>query len=76
MGLIDLFDILTGVVVAGIFFFIGQYDLTAAGAAAVIWGMLLGVFDILLREREPVFLKIFFFLISGTGMYFYSYLYL
>jgi hypothetical protein len=47
----------------------------AAGAASVIWGMLLGVFDILLREREPVFTKIFFFLIAGSGIYFYGYLY-
>jgi len=76
IGIVDLFDTLTGVLVTGLFFFLGQYDLTAAGAAAVIWGMLLGVFDILLREREPVFIKIFFFLISGTGLYFYSYLYL
>ncbi len=76
IGIVDLFDTLTGVLVTGLFFFIGQYDLTAAGAAAVIWGMLLGVFDILLREREPVFIKILFFLITGTGLYFYSYLYL
>jgi len=75
-GIVDLFDTLTGIVISGLFFFIGQYDLTAAGAAAVIWGMLLGVFDILLREREPVFIKIFFFLIGGTGLYLYSYLYL
>jgi len=75
-GIIDLIDTLTGIVIIGLFFFIGQYNLTAAGAAAVIWGMLLGVFDILLREREPVFLKIFFFLISGTVIYFYGYLYL
>ncbi len=76
IGIVDLFDVLTGIVISGLFFFIGQYDLIAAGAAAVIWGMLLGVFDILLREREPVFIKIFFFLISGAGIYFYSYLYL
>lgn len=74
-GIIDLFDILTGFVVTGLFFFIGKYDLMAAGAASVIWGMLLGVFDILLREREPVFTKIFFFLIAGSGIYFYGYLY-
>jgi hypothetical protein len=76
IGIIDLFDTLTGIVISGLFFFLGQYDLIAAGAAAVIWGMLLGVFDILLREREPVFSKIFFFLLSGVGIYFYSYLYL
>jgi len=76
IGIIDLFDTLTGILISGFFFFIGSYDLIAAGAAAVIWGMLLGVFDILLREREPVFTKIFFFLISGAGIYFYGYLYM
>jgi len=76
IGIIDLLDTLTGIVISVLFFFLGQYDLIAAGAAAVIWGMLLGVFDILLREREPVFTKIFFFLISGVGIYFYSYFYL
>lgn len=76
LGIIDLLDTLTGIAISFLFFFLGQYDLISAGAAAVIWGMLLGVFDILLREREPVFTKIFFFLISGAGLYFYSYIYL
>ena len=76
IGIVDILDTLIGIIISGFFFFIGQYDLLAAGAAAVIWGMLLGVFDILIRGREPIFLKIFFFLISGTGIYFYSYLYL
>ncbi len=76
VGIVDLFDTLTGIVISGLFFFLGQYDLASAGAAAVIWGMLLGVFDILLREREPLFMKIFFFLVTGAGMYLYSYLYM
>ena len=59
IGIVDLFDILGGFAISGLFFFISQYDLNAVGAAAVIWGMLLGVFDILIRDREPVFLKIF-----------------
>lgn len=76
LGIVDLFDVLTGILISGLFFFLGQYDLTSAGASAVIWGMLLGVFDILLREREPVFIKIFFFLITGVGLYLYGYIYL
>lgn len=76
IGLIDLFDTLIGLIVSCSFFFLFQYDLMATGAASVIWGMLLGVFDILLRDREPRFTKIFFFLISGVGIYFYSYIYL
>jgi len=76
LGIIDFFDILGGLAVSGLFFFVSQFDLNAAGAAAVIWGMLLGVFDILIRDREPVFLKIIFFLLAGGGIYIYSYIYL
>lgn len=76
IGIIDLVDTLTGILICIFFFFMGQYDLMAAGITAIIWGMLLGVFDILLREREPVFLKIVFFLISGIGSYLYGYIYL
>jgi len=75
IGLVDLVDTLTGILISGVVFFIGQYDLMVAGVTAVVWGMLLGIFDILIREREPVFIKIFFFLISGMGIYIYSYIY-
>jgi len=75
-GLIDLIDILTGLAVAGIFYIINQYSFLALGATAVVWGILLGLFDIVLRNREPVFTKILFFLISGSAFYIYEYFYL
>lgn len=76
ISLIDLFDVLGGLALSGIFFFISQYDLNTAAAAAVIWGMLLGIFDILIRDREPVFFKIFLFLFTGGLIYIYSYIYM
>lgn len=76
INLVDIFDIIGGIALSAMFFFISSYDLNAVGAAAVIWGMLLGVFDILLRDREPVFFKIFLFLLTGGGIYIYSYIYL
>ncbi len=76
IGLVDLIDTLTGILISAMVFFIAQYDLMVAGVTAIVWGMLLGLFDILLREREPVFIKIIFFLLSGLGIYFYSYIYL
>ena len=73
--LIDFIDLSIGILVGGIFFLIYGYNFMALGAAFAFWGMLLGVFDILLREREPVFLKIFIFLGTGTLFYIYGYFY-
>ncbi len=76
IGLIDLIDILTGLAVSGIFYILNQYSFLALGATAVVWGILLGLFDIVLRNREPVFIKILFFLLSGSAFYIYEYFYL
>lgn len=76
IGLIDLIDVLTGIVVSGIFYILNQYSFLALGATAVVWGILLGLFDIVLRNREPVFIKIIFFLLSGSAFYIYEYFYL
>lgn len=76
VGLIDLIDVLTGITVAGIFYVLNQYSYLALGVTAVIWGILLGLFDIVLREREPVFSKILFFLLTGSAFYIYEYFYL
>lgn len=76
LSLIDLIDVLTGIVIVGIFYVLNQYSYLALGATAVIWGILLGLFDIVLREREPVFIKILFFLLSGSAIYIYEYFYL
>jgi hypothetical protein len=76
LGLIDLIDVMTGIVVAGVFYILNQYSFLALGATAVVWGILLGLFDIVLRNREPVFIKILFFLLSGSAFYIYEYFYL
>jgi len=76
IGLIDLIDVMTGIAVSGIFYILNQYSFLALGATAVVWGILLGLFDIVLRNREPVFIKILFFLMSGTAFYIYEYFYL
>ncbi len=76
VGLVDLIDTLTGIVLAGVFFIFSQYSFTAFGAALVIWGMMLGLFDIVLRDREPVFSKILFFFFIGSGLYIYEYFFI
>ncbi len=74
-SLIDIIDILTGIVLAGVFYVLNQYSYLALGAATVVWGILLGIFDIFIREREPVFAKILFFLLIGSAFYIYEYFY-
>ena len=76
VGFIDFLDITAGILISAFFFYFNQYNLLTAGAVATIWGIILGVLDIFIRERDPFFLKIFFFLFSGAVIYIYSYLYL
>ena len=76
VGFIDLLDTVAGMLLAGLFFYLSQYSFQIAGAVAALWGIMLGIIDIFLRGRDPFFLKILFFLISGTGIYIYNYLYL
>jgi len=76
VGFVDLLDIMAGLLISALFYYFNQYNLLTAGAVATIWGIILGVLDIFIRERDPFFLKIFFFLFSGAVIYIYSYLYL
>ncbi|HOP63565.1 MAG TPA: hypothetical protein PK358_03550 [Spirochaetota bacterium] len=76
VSLIDLIDVLTGIVLAGVFFILYRYSFLALGAVAVFWGIIIGIIDIFLREREPVFSKILFFLLAGSAIYIYDYFYI
>jgi hypothetical protein len=73
---IDFLDITAGIMVSALFFYLDRFSLLTAGAVAVMWGIILGVLDIFIRKRDPFFLKILLFLLSGAGIYIYSYLYL
>ncbi len=73
IGFIDLLDSLAGAGLAVLFFWLNQYSFLAAGATCAIWGLLIGLFDMIIRDREPFFLKIFLFLISGAALYVYGY---
>ncbi len=75
-NLIDLFDLGAGLVLGGVFFLLNQYSFLALGGALAFWGILTGFFDILIREREPLFIKIIFFLGLGIFLYIYGYFYI
>lgn len=75
-SLIDLFDLSAGLVLGGVFFLLNQYSFLALGGVLAFWGILTGFFDILIREREPLFIKIIFFLGLGIFLYIYGYFYI
>jgi len=73
INFLDLLDFFVGVSLGGLSFFMSQYNFFVLGACLVFWGILLGILDIFIREREPVFIKILLFLVSGTAIYLYEY---
>lgn len=75
ISFIDFFDLGTGIILGGIFFLLNQFSFMALGASFAFWGILIGLFDIVLRNREPVFSKIILFLGAGTVLYIYGYFY-
>ena len=75
VAFIDLIDFIFGVLLIAGSFVIFNYSIPASGAVAVFWGIILGFLDIMIREREPIFLKISFFLFSGAFAYIYGYFY-
>jgi len=70
---VDFIDFLAGWGLAMGSFFYFQYSFIALGIVSALFGLLLGLFDIFIRERQPLFLKILFFLIAGLGSYVYGY---
>lgn len=72
---VDLIDFVVGIVLIGAAFFFSQYSLLTVGTVAILWGLVLGFLDIVLRNREPVFTKIIFFLFGGAFVYIYGYFY-
>lgn len=74
-SLVDLFDFMFGVLLVACTFIIFNKSVLAAGAVAVFWGLVLGFLDIMIRGKEPFFLKIIIFLFGGAFIYVYGYFY-
>ena len=75
ISFIDLIDFTFGLLLVTGTFIIFNKSVLAAGAVAVFWGLVLGFLDIMIREREPFFLKIIIFLFGGAFLYIYGYFY-
>ena len=75
LSFIDLIDFMFGMLLIAGTFIIFNKSVPAAGAVAVFWGLVLGFLDIMIRGREPVFIKIIIFLFGGAFIYIYGYFY-
>lgn len=70
---VDFFDFLAGWGLAVGAFFYFQYSFIALGIVSAIFGLLISLFDMFIRERQPLFIKILFFLLAGFSSYVYGY---
>jgi len=73
IGFIDFIDLFAGLIlsVGGFYFF--QYSYLAMGVVSAFFGLAVGLVDMFIRERSPVFMKMIFFILSGTAFYIYGY---
>jgi len=70
--IVDLIDIMIGLSVAVALFFVFT-GFQVPGMFMAVYGIGVGLVDIFIREREPIFYKIILFLVSGVGSYIYGY---
>jgi len=71
--IIDLIDVVIGFALTLGAFFLFQYSYIAMGVVAAFYGISIGMVDMMVRERPPFFIKMFFFLIVGIIFYIYGY---
>lgn len=73
LGLSDLIDFMIGLLIAVSVFLYFRYSYLAMGVAAAFFGIIIGFVDMFFRGRQPVFLKVVFFLLAGAALYIYGY---
>ncbi|HOO71862.1 MAG TPA: hypothetical protein PK926_08865 [Spirochaetota bacterium] len=72
-SLIDIVDILIGVMLSGSAFLYFQYSFIAMGIIAAFFGIINGFVDMFIRKRSPLIVKVLLFVLSGTVIYVYGY---
>ena len=75
LNIFDLIDLAIGILLAGSAFIFFNYSYMAMGATAAFFGIIIGFVDMFFRDRSPVFTKVIFFLLTGTALYIYGYLF-
>lgn len=68
----DFIDLGVGAGVGGgLFYFLASFEYL--GLFLGVYGILMGIFDIFIRQREPIFIKIVLFMLAGLAAYIYGY---
>jgi hypothetical protein len=60
-----------GIISGGLFFYFHSYII--AGLTAAVFGILIGMVDLLIRGVNPSFIKMLIFILSGLALYIYGY---
>ena len=69
----DIFDILLGVGIASLVFLYFEYSFILLGVICAFYGIINGFIDMFIRERDPMFTKMIFFIFIGFFAYIYGY---
>lgn len=72
ISIADIADVIIGLTASVILFFLFK-GFQVPGIFMASFGVTIGLIDIFIREREPIFFKIILFLFSGVGIYIYGY---
>ncbi len=72
-GLLDLLDLLAGFLLSGLIFYLAGFNFMVAGILLAVYGLIIGLIDMFLRERDPVMIKVVLLLLAGGGLYVYGY---
>ena len=73
--LVDLIDMLIGILISASLFLLFQYSFVTMGVASAFFGIIIGLVDIFFRGRSPLFAKVIFFILLGSISYIYGYFY-
>ncbi|MFW5808764.1 MAG: hypothetical protein ACOC2H_01535 [Spirochaetota bacterium] len=72
LGLHDILDLAIGGGIGAILY-VFLFNFQYLGMFLSVYGISLGLYDMFVREREPIFFKILLFVISGLAAYIYGY---
>lgn len=73
VSLVDFIDITIGAALAAGSFYLMQYSYITMGVVCAFYGLGIGLVDIAIRERQPVFTKMIIFIMAGFVSYVYGY---
>jgi hypothetical protein len=72
---VDVLDFFIGFILSAVMFLLFQYSLIAMGVVLAFFGIIIGIVDMFIRGRSPIFIKVILFILLGAFAYIYGYFY-